>query len=83
MSQADLRELLTSRGKTTRQAGVAQNYAIDLAKGRKSAGPNAIAKMAAALGVEPETVFAACAESQRRAKRMVARAATQPRQRRA
>jgi len=63
----DLKELLLSRGKTTRQAGVSKNLVIDLIHGRRSPGPTAIRKLAEALEVGTEVVYAACQESVRRA----------------
>lgn len=67
MNQADLRELLTSHGRTVRTSGVDQSYCVQLIAGRREPGPNAVAKIAAALGVEAPVVYAACQESVRRA----------------
>jgi len=63
----DVYELLRSKGATTRAAGIAQQYLIQVAKGRRAAGPNAIRKMAKALDVSTEVIFSACQESWGRA----------------
>lgn len=63
----DLRELRISRGKTTRQMGVSQPWAIALEKGRRMPEANSVAKIADALGTQPTEVYSACQESVRRA----------------
>lgn len=63
----DLRELLVARGKTYRQAGVDASYVVRLADGSQRPGANAVRKIAKALDVATDVVFAACQESQRRA----------------
>lgn len=75
VQQADLAELVRSHGKTIRQAGVSHVHFLDLAHGRREAGPQAIVKIATALGVEPPVVYAACQESVRRASAARARKA--------
>lgn len=63
----DLKALRVSRGKTTSQMGVSQVWAIALEKGRRMPEANAVAKIAAALGIDTQAVYAACEESVRRA----------------
>jgi hypothetical protein len=71
MSQAilTLDELALSKGKNTAQAGVCQSYFIDLCKGRREAGSNAIIKIAEALDEPTTVVFRAIRESARRNKK--------------
>jgi len=67
MKPIDLRELATQHGKTQSQLGLSQPYASELMRGELLPGPNAVAKIAAALGIDAPTVYAACQESVRRA----------------
>jgi predicted transcriptional regulator len=63
----DLRELALSKGRDTAHIGVSQPYAIALMKGRRLPEAKAINRIADALGVATEVVWAACQESRRRA----------------
>ena len=66
-TQEDLRGLLLRKGKTQAEAGINRVYASTLATGRRRAGADAIRRMAAALSVTTDEVYAACTESCRRA----------------
>lgn len=63
----DLRELLLRKGRTQRQCGVDQCYANQLVAGIRNVGPNALRRIAEAIGASTEDVLAACRESVRRA----------------
>lgn len=67
MKPVDLRELARQHGKSQSQLGLSQPHVSLLMRGQVQAGPNAITKIATALGVEPPVVYAACQESVRRA----------------
>lgn len=61
----DLRQLRLSKGLTQDVIGNRKDIG-DIEKGRKMPGPRLVRRMAQALGVSTDTVFAACAESCRR-----------------
>ena len=64
----DLRELRLSKGLPQDIIGNRKNIG-EIEKGLKMPGPKLTRRMATALGVTTEAVFAACAESRRRAGR--------------
>ncbi len=60
----DLRQLRLSKGLTQDVIGNRKDIG-EIEKGRKMPGPRLVRRMAQALGVSTDTVFAACAESRR------------------
>ena len=62
----DLRQLRLSKGLTQDVIGNRKDVG-EIEKGRKLPGPRLVRRMARALGVTTDQVFAACVESQRRA----------------
>ncbi len=62
----DLRKLRLSKGLTQDVIGNRKDVG-EIEKGRKLPGPRLVRRMASALGVTTDQVFAACVESQRRA----------------
>lgn len=60
----DLRQLRLSKGLIQDVIGNRKDIG-DIEKGRKMPGPRLLRRMAQALGVSTDTVFAACAQSRR------------------
>lgn len=63
----DIKELLRRKGRNGSQSGISQAHFSLIATGSRRAGPEAIARIAAEIGEQPEVVCAACDESWRRA----------------